>query len=222
MRCSMACCRGHAQRLAHPGNVACSIFPHWLDASIAGARAGWLNRTAVGIAQRHRRTTPAGGWRPAQRFSSPWTLLRAQHRWRTGYGEKLRSPDRATACGSKPKPLRSPPKEERDLLAQAASNRCVALDNLSSLPAWLSDALCRLATGGGHSARTLYTDLEEISLAAKRPVVLNGIEDVATRPDLAERVLQIERETIPDHKRISQRNLWQKFDEHDRRSLLRY
>ena len=106
-------------------------------------------------------------------------------------------------------PLRSPPKEERDLLAQAASNRCVALDNLSSLPPWLSDALCRLATGGGHSARTLYTDLEEISLAVKRPVILNGIEDVATRPDLAERVLQIELETIPDDCRISEKELWE-------------
>jgi hypothetical protein len=108
-------------------------------------------------------------------------------------------------------PLRSPPKEERDLIAQAASNRCVALDNLSSLPLWLIDALCRLATGGGHSARTLYTDLEEISLAVKRPVILNGIEDVARRPDLAERVLQIELDTI--RQRISEEYLWQEFDE---------
>jgi hypothetical protein len=109
-------------------------------------------------------------------------------------------------------PLRSPPREERDLLAQAANNWCVALDNLSSLPPWQSDALCRLATGGGHSARTLYTDLEEISLAVKRPVILNGIEDVASRPDLAERALQIELETIPEHRRIPERELCQKFD----------
>ena len=46
-------------------------------------------------------------------------------------------------------PLRSPPKEERDLISQAASNWVVAMDNLSYLPAWLSDAICRLATGGG-------------------------------------------------------------------------
>jgi len=51
----------------------------------------------------------------------------------------------------------------------------------------------------------LYTDLEEISIAVKRPVILNGIENVATRPDLAERVLQIELETIPDAKRISKK-----------------
>jgi hypothetical protein len=108
--------------------------------------------------------------------------------------------------------LRSPPKEERDLLVQAACNRCVALDNLSSLPPWLSDGLCRLSTGGGHSARELYTDLEEISIAVKRPVILNGIEDVATRPDLAERCLQIELETIPDENRIPEKNLWQDFE----------
>ena len=39
----------------------------------------------------------------------------------------------------------------------------------------------------------------------KRPVILNGVEGVATRPDLAERVLQIELETIPDAKRISEK-----------------
>src|SRR5215510_751688 len=107
--------------------------------------------------------------------------------------------------------MRSPPKEERDLLVQAACNRCVALDNLSSLPLWLSNGLCRLSTGGGHSARELYTDLEEVSLAVKRPVILNGIEDVATRPDLAERAQQIELESIPDDKRISEKELWQEF-----------
>jgi BT4734-like, N-terminal domain len=109
-------------------------------------------------------------------------------------------------------PLRSPPKEERDLLAQAASNRCVALDNLSSLPPWLSDALCRVATGGGYSARTLYTDLEEISLAVKRPVILNGIEDVCARPDLAERALQIELDVILEDKRMPERELWLEFE----------
>ena len=30
----------------------------------------------------------------------------------------------------------------------------VALDNISYLPPWLSDALCRLSTGGGFATRT--------------------------------------------------------------------
>jgi len=109
-------------------------------------------------------------------------------------------------------PLRSPAKEERDLISQAASNWVVAMDNLSFLPYWLSDAICRLATGGGHSARTLYTDLEEISLAVKRPVFLNGIEDVAQRPDLADRALQIELEEIPKENRMLEEDLWPELE----------
>jgi hypothetical protein len=111
-------------------------------------------------------------------------------------------------------PLRSPPKEERDLLVQANSNHVVALDNLSTLPVWLSDSLCRLATGGGHSARALYSDLEEISVCFKRPVILNGINDVAARPDLQERVLQIELEQIREENRIPEQRFWSRFDQY--------
>jgi hypothetical protein len=109
-------------------------------------------------------------------------------------------------------PLRSPPKEENDLFAQSVNNRCVALDNLSYLPLWLSDALCRVATGGGLSKRTLYTDTDETSLEIKRPVIINGIEDVATRPDLSDRVLQIELEEIPDESRITEKMLRREFE----------
>jgi putative DNA primase/helicase len=110
-------------------------------------------------------------------------------------------------------PLRSPPREENDLFAQAVNNRCVALDNLSYLPLWLSDALCRVATGGGLSKRVLYTDTDELSLEIKRPVIINGIEDVATRPDLADRVLQIELETIPKEHRITEKVLRHEFEQ---------
>jgi multidrug resistance efflux pump len=44
----------------------------------------------------------------------------------------------------------------------AANNGYVlAFDNLSGLPSWLSDALCRLATGSSFAVRQLYTDDEE-------------------------------------------------------------
>lgn len=110
-------------------------------------------------------------------------------------------------------PLRSPPREESDLLVQAVNNWCVALDNLSYLPLWLSDALCRIATGGGLSKRSLYTDTDEVSLEVKRPVILNGIQDVATRPDLADRVLQIELEEIQKKDRITEKVLRRKFEQ---------
>ena len=55
------------------------------------------------------------------------------------------------------------------------------------MPHWLSDALCRLATGGSFAVRQLYTDDEEVLFEATRPILLNGIEDVISRPDLGDR-----------------------------------
>lgn len=81
-------------------------------------------------------------------------------------------------------PLRSEPKEPRDLMIAASNSWVVALDNLSRIPAWLSDALCRLSTGGGFSTRQLYTDNEEAIFDAQRPVIMTGIEELATRSDL--------------------------------------
>jgi hypothetical protein len=45
-------------------------------------------------------------------------------------------------------PTRALPREERDLMITANNGHILAFDNLSGLPSWLSDALCRLASGG--------------------------------------------------------------------------
>src|SRR5262249_44859467 len=84
-------------------------------------------------------------------------------------------------------PLRSEPKEPRDLMISATNGWIVALDNLSTVPPWLSDALCRLATGGGFATRPLYTDNEEIILSATRPTVLTGLEEFVPLGDLTRR-----------------------------------
>ena len=55
-------------------------------------------------------------------------------------------------------PLRALPKNERDLAIAAGNAWVLAFDNLSGIRDQLSDALCRLATGGGFATRMLYTD----------------------------------------------------------------
>jgi hypothetical protein len=55
-----------------------------------------------------------------------------------------------------------------------------AFDNLSGLPPWLSDTLCRLTSGGAFSTRRLFSDRDEILFTAARRVILNGIEDIIT------------------------------------------
>jgi hypothetical protein len=109
-------------------------------------------------------------------------------------------------------PLRTTPRNERDLIIAATNSWCVAFDNISNLPPWASDALCRLSTGGGFSARELYTDAEEVLFDATRPVILNGITDVATRPDLLDRGLITTLPPIPEEDRKPESGLWRDFE----------
>jgi hypothetical protein len=108
--------------------------------------------------------------------------------------------------------LRSEPRDGRDLIIGANNGWLIALDNLSRVPTWLSDALCRLATGGGFSTRELYSDSEEILFEATRPILINGIEELATRSDLLDRTLLVSLPTIPESNRRTESDLWREFE----------
>jgi hypothetical protein len=97
--------------------------------------------------------------------------------------------------------LRSGPRDERDLFVSASNSWVITLDNLSYLPDWLSDSLCRLATGGGFSTRQLYSDLNETIIDVQRPIILNGIAELATRGDLLDRSIVISLPTMDAEKR---------------------
>jgi hypothetical protein len=109
-------------------------------------------------------------------------------------------------------PLRALPREDRDLFIAASNGHVLAFDNVSGLPAWISDTLCRLATGGGFAVRQLYSDQDEVLFDAARPVILNGIEDIVTRPDLADRAVFLTLEPIPEDRRRPEQELWAAFE----------
>jgi hypothetical protein len=88
-------------------------------------------------------------------------------------------------------PLRSEPRNGRDLAIAANNGWVLAYDNLSEIPDWLSDAFCRIATGGGFSTRELWSDTDEVLIDAQRPLVMNGIADLAIRPDLLDRAIPL-------------------------------
>jgi hypothetical protein len=110
-------------------------------------------------------------------------------------------------------PLRAAPRDLRDLMITANNSWVVSFDNLSHLRPWLSDALCRLSTGGGFSTRELYADDVEVILEAQRPVILNGIEELATRSDLLDRSLLFNLPAIPKTERRSEADFWKDFYE---------
>jgi hypothetical protein len=55
----------------------------------------------------------------------------------------------------------------------------------------LSDAFCRLATGGGLATRQLYSDTEELVLEACRPIITTSVVEVITRADLSDRFITL-------------------------------
>lgn len=108
--------------------------------------------------------------------------------------------------------LRSAPREERDLMISAMSGWALVFDNLSEVRPSLSDALCRIATGGGFATRRLYANDEEMLFDATRPVVLNGIADLAVREDLASRAIVLSLPIISEKSRLTEAELRAEFD----------
>jgi hypothetical protein len=109
-------------------------------------------------------------------------------------------------------PVRALPREERELMIAANNGYLLAFDNLSGLPNWLSDALCRLASGGSFAVRQLYTDQDEVLFESTRPILLNGIEDVVSRPDLGDRAIFLTLPQIGDAQRRPESELWREFE----------
>ena len=109
-------------------------------------------------------------------------------------------------------PVRTAPREERDLFIAAGNGHLLAFDNLSDVPAWISDALCRLASGGSFAVRQLYTDRDEVLFQAARPIILNGIEDVITRPDLADRAIFLTLPHLQEERRRAEKEIWRAFE----------
>ena len=81
------------------------------------------------------------------------------------------------------------------------------------MAAWLSDGLCIVATGGAYTTRALYTNDEESILEASRPVIVNGIDDMATRPDFASRAIVVTLPPIPEGARREEAEFWKRLDE---------
>ncbi len=108
--------------------------------------------------------------------------------------------------------LRSQPRDERDLVIAANNGWDLGFDNLSGVEPWLSDALCRISTGGGFATRELYTNSDEVIFTGQRPIILNGITELALRSDLLDRTIRVTLPQIPEDKRRPEAELWADFD----------
>lgn len=104
-------------------------------------------------------------------------------------------------------PKRTAPRDIKSWSVQAFNSWALCLDNVSIIPDWLSDALCRAVTGDGIVDRALYTDDDVVVLEFRRVLAMTTIDAGALAGDLAERLLTIELHTIPDRRRREENEL---------------
>ncbi len=105
------------------------------------------------------------------------------------------------------------PKDPESWAIAAAGSWIIVVDNISSIPAWWSDAVCKTVTGDGWIRRTLYTNSELTVLSFRRCVVLTSIDAGSFRGDLADRMLLVDLETIGDERRRGERELRERYAE---------
>ncbi len=140
------------------------------------------------------------GWLVADFFSDiphPILFLRGQQ----GSAKTTAARVLSMLIDPSPVPVRAVPKSPDDWAVVAAGSWLVALDNLSTIPDWLSDALCRAVTADGWTKRTLYSDDGVTALNSMNAVILTAIEVGAIRGDLGDRLLPVDLQPIPDARR---------------------
>ncbi|WP_424887436.1 ATP-binding protein [Streptomyces sp. XH2] len=104
-------------------------------------------------------------------------------------------------------PKRTAPRDVKSWATQAFNSWALCIDNVSYIPDWFSDALCRAVTGDGIVDRALYTDDDVVVLEFRRVLAMTTIDAGALAGDLAERLLTIELHTIPDRNRREEAEL---------------
>lgn len=109
--------------------------------------------------------------------------------------------------------LTSKPPKDADAWITAASSRwLVVIDNVTVVPDWLSDALCRGVTGEGDIRRRLFTDGDLFVYAFRRVIVVTAIDLGALNGDLADRMLPVTLPVIEEGDRLKEEDMAAKWD----------
>ncbi|WP_285570753.1 ATP-binding protein [Streptomyces sp. RTGN2] len=111
-----------------------------------------------------------------------------------------------------PASKRSQPRDIKAWSAQAFNSWALCLDNISTIPPWLSDTLCKAVTGDGIVDRALYTDDDVVVLSFRRVLAMTTIDAGALAGDLAERLLMLDLQMIDEERRRTEEELDDAFE----------
>ncbi len=102
--------------------------------------------------------------------------------------------------------------DQAGLVQQLSHHYYACYDNVSALPDWASDFLCRASTGEGFTKRGLYTNDEDFIYAYRRCASLNGLNLVVLKPDLLDRTILVHVEGIGKTERREEKEFWTQFE----------
>ncbi len=105
------------------------------------------------------------------------------------------------------------PKNKMELTQVLSHHQVIFFDNVSGISEEVSDTLCMAVSGKGFSKRELYTDDEDIIYTFKRTLGINGINLMATKPDLLERSILLELQRVPKDKRRQEEDIVKEFED---------
>ncbi len=108
--------------------------------------------------------------------------------------------------------LRLLPRSIAGLHASAQASHVLSFENVSDLSCEVQDHLCATLTGAAAAERALFTNAEESLVSLKRPVVLNGISDFVTRPDLLDRCIILHVPVLSEGRRRTEQDVWASFN----------
>jgi len=108
-------------------------------------------------------------------------------------------------------PIKSFPRNERDLAIAAQRSHLLCFDNLRRIPPHMADALCITASGGSIETRKLFTDADTVAHRLHAAVVLNGIHSFADQQDLIQRCIRINLRPVSPQARRPEQEILESF-----------
>lgn len=110
-------------------------------------------------------------------------------------------------------PTRTQPRDPESYALSVAGSWATVFDNVSKIPEWQSDALCKTVTGDAFTKRKLYADRELSVVSFRRVVAITTIDAGALRGDLADRIVLVELDKIDKTSRRSESEIKARFEE---------
>lgn len=101
----------------------------------------------------------------------------------------------------------SVPDKETDLMVAAATRNVIAIDNVTSISKEMSDAYCRLTTGGGMERRELYSDSNLHTLSACSSVIVTSIFPPTNREDFQRRAINFRIRPASNDERLAKEDV---------------